>query len=160
MKAGLSVRDRPVAYAGQRGVSSALVLSIDVQRQSWYARRLVVLPLVIIVALSFSVFWMDRSSLGDRLNVSFIGLLTAVAYQLVISDHLPPIAYRTLMHTFLGWSFLTMCATVVINLVVGTLDQRGKRELGDRVDYVCRWAFPLAYFSFNLLMLAVEYLAF
>lgn len=78
--AALSVQDRPAAYAGRRGISAALVLSIDVQRQSWYVRRLVALPLVIIVLLSFSVFWMDRSSLGDRLSISFIGILTVVAF--------------------------------------------------------------------------------
>jgi hypothetical protein len=29
---------------------------------------------------------MDRSSPGDRLSVSFIGILTAVAYQMVVSE--------------------------------------------------------------------------
>ena len=55
-------------------------MSVDVQRESFYMRRLVSIPLMVIVLLSFSVFWMDRSSLGDRLSVSFIGLLTSVAY--------------------------------------------------------------------------------
>jgi altronate hydrolase len=36
------------------------------------------LALMVIVLLTFSVFWMDRSSLGDRLSVSFIGILTSV----------------------------------------------------------------------------------
>ena len=53
-----------------------------------------------------------------------------------------------------------MCATVVINLVVGTLDRRGKSELGDRIDRRCRWGFPLAYFGLLLVMLAVAILFF
>ena len=155
-----SVRDRAASYAGRRGVSLAFVVSVDVQRESFYLRRLVVIPLVMIVLLSFSVFWMDRSSLGDRLSVSFIGLLTAVAYQLVMSEQLPRISYVTLMHGFLTLSFLTMCATVVINLVVGALDRRGKSELGDRIDRRCRWGFPLAYFGLLLVMFAVAILFF
>jgi len=95
---------------------------------------MVVLPLILIVILSFSVFWMDKSSVGDRLSVSFIGILTSVAYQNLISDQMPHIAYSTLMHAFVNLSFLTMCATVVFNLVVNTLDKRGKIELGDRID--------------------------
>jgi hypothetical protein len=121
-----SVRDRPTSYAGRRGVSSAFVVSVDVQREPFYTIRLVILPLIVIVLLSFSVFWMDRSSLGDRLSVSFIGILTGVAYLLLTSEQLPHISYFTLMHGFLNLSFLTMCATVVINLVVGTLDKQGK----------------------------------
>ena len=88
-----SVRDRSASYAGRRGVSSAFVVSVDVQRRAFYTVRLVVLPLIVVVLLSFSVFWMDRSSLGDRLSVSFIGILTGVAYQIVMSDHLPRISY-------------------------------------------------------------------
>jgi hypothetical protein len=128
-KSDTSTRDRHVSYGGRRGVSSAFVVSVDVERNSFYIRRLVSFPLAIIVLLSFSVFWMDRSSLGDRINVSFIGILTAVAYQLVMGDVLPKISYFTLIHAFLILSFMTMAATVVINLVVGALDKRGSYEL-------------------------------
>jgi hypothetical protein len=147
-----SVRDRNAPYAGSRGVAAAFVVSIDVRRQSLFMRRLVFLPLVLIVLLSFSVFWMDRSSLGDRINVSFIGILSAVAYQIVMSDILPRISYVTLMNAFLTISFLTLCATVVINLVVNAHDQKGRPEVGDRVDRRCRWIFPLTYFALVLII--------
>jgi len=155
--ASASVRDRPESFAG-RGVSSAFAVSVDVQRKSFYMFRLVVIPLILIVLLSFSVFWMDKSSIGDRLSVSFIGILTAVAYQSMISDQMPHISYVTLMHGFLNFSFFTMCATAVINLVVNAADRRGKIELGDRIDRRCRWGFPLAYFGLLLAMLGAAML--
>jgi len=154
----LSVRDRPSSHAGHSGVSSAFVVSVEVQRKPLYIIRLVVFPLILIVLLSFSVFWMDRSSLGDRLSVSFIGILTAVTYQLVVGDHLSRISYYTLIHGFLNLSLLVMCSTVVIHLVVGSLDKRGKSELGDRLDRRCRWAFPLTYFGLLFIMLSVAIL--
>lgn len=153
-----SVRELPAAHVGSRGISSSFVLSVDVERKSFYVVRQVVLPLVIIVLLSFSVFWMDRSSLGDRVSVSFIGILTSVTYQLVMSDHLPRIAYYTLIHGFLNLSFLILCATVVVNLVVGSLDTRQKEALGYRIDFHCRWAFPFVYFGLLLVMLGVAIL--
>ena len=153
--ANVSVQDRSASYAGRQGVSSAFVMSIDVQRDPFYLGRLVTVPLIIIVLLSFSVFWMEKSSLGDRVSVSFIGILTGVTYQIVMSDKLPSISYATLMHGFLNLSFLIMCATVVINLVVGALDKRGKYELADRIDRHCRWGFPLAYFVLTLVMVWV-----
>lgn len=152
----LSEQPHPTTLAGRSAEASRLVVSIDVVRQSWYARRLLVVPVVIIVLLSFSIFWMDRSTLGDRQSVSFVGILTAVAYQMVMADQLPRISYFTLMHGFIGVSFMTMCATVVINLVVGTLDRRGKHALGDRIDRNCRWMFPLMYFGLVLGMLGFE----
>lgn len=157
---GLAIRDWRGSSGSARESSSALVLSVDVRRNFYYTARLVVLPLIVIVLLSFSVFWMDRSSLSDRLNVSFIGILTAVAYQLVTSEQLPRIAYITLMHGFLSISFLTMCATVVISLIVSTMYKRGRDAAGAVIDRRSRWAFPLAYFGIIGMQVATAFLFF
>ncbi len=137
----------PSRYAGTTNTSSTFVLTMDVQRQSAFMLRLIVLPLVLIVILSWSVFWMDRSSLGDRINVSFIGILTAVAYQFMVSGILPQISYVTWMTGFLNISFWIMCATVVVNLVVGAADKNGNFVRGDLIDRRCRWIFPTVYFG-------------
>src|SRR5262245_29819083 len=150
-----STRDRMASDAGRLGVSSAFVVSVDVQRSPFYMLRLVVLPLFVIVLLSFAIFWMDRSLIGDRLSISFIGILTGVAYLLVTNDLVPPISYLTLMHGFLNLSFLTMCATVLVNLKVATLEKQGKFELGERLDRRCRLWFPLVYVGLLLAMLGV-----
>jgi len=153
-------RNLPIPYAGRGGLASTFVVSVDAQRESFYISRLVIFPLVLIVILSFSVFWMDRSALGDRISVSFIGILTGVAYQIVMSEILPRISYLTLVHGIINLSFMTMCATVVINIVVGTLEQNGKSELGDRIDRRCRWLFPLIYFGLMLVALGAAFFFF
>jgi neurotransmitter-gated ion-channel len=152
-----STRNRPAPDGSTR---SALVTSIEVSREAFYVSRLVTMPLFVIVLLSFSVFWMDRASLGDRISVSFIGILSAVAYQLLMSEILPRIAYVTLMNGFLTFSFLTMVGTVVANLVVGTLDQQGKGALADRIDRRCRWIFPLVYFGLLLFAFGIAFFIF
>ncbi len=153
-------KNREAHYAGHQGTTSSYVVSMDVERDSFFAVRLVVLPLMLIVMLSWSVFWMERSSLADRISVSFIGILTAVAYQLVVTDIQPDISYMTLMHGFLNLSFFIMCATVLVNLRVGTLDRAGETAAGDRVDRRCRWLFPLVYFGLIAVMTAVTFTAF
>ncbi|UCF47351.1 MAG: hypothetical protein JSU89_09240 [Myxococcales bacterium] len=152
-----STQDRGASYAGRRGIASAFVVSMEVERESFFVVRLVVIPLMLIVMLSWSVFWMERSSLGDRISVSFIGILTAVAYQIVVSEIQPDISYLTLMHGFLNLSLFIMCAAVVINLVVGALDRRGRSDAGDRVDRRCRWIFPATYFGLILVMVGVAF---
>jgi len=160
--AGLRVSsgEQNAPYAGEPGASSTFVVSMAVERQSFFIFRLVVFPVVLIVMLSWSVFWMDRSSLGDRINVSFIGILTVVAYQMVVSGILPQISYMTLMHGILNFSFLVMCAAVVINLIVGELDKRGSTQAGDLIDYRCRRIFPLVYFGLLLVAVALAFLFF
>lgn len=145
VRTALRTDDRIAPELGRDRRVSQFVLQVDVERQSLFMVRLVVLPLALIVALSWVVFWMDRSSLGDRISVSFVGILTAVAYQLVVADLMPDVSEMTLMHGFLNVSFLLMCASVVINLIVGAYDRAGRSDLGDALDLRCRWAFPLAY---------------
>jgi hypothetical protein len=151
-----AVRHRKSLSAGPSGDSSEFMVTFNVQRDPMFTLRLVGLPLALIVMLSWSVFWMERSSLGDRISVSFVGILTAVAYQIVVGDLLPHVSYITVMHGFLNFSFLIMCGTVVINLVVGACDRHGKAALGDLIDRRCRWIFPLAYLG---LMLVIAVLA-
>jgi hypothetical protein len=155
-----SILERTVPHAGSQGTSSSFVLTIDVQRKPFFLLRLVVIPLLLIVGLSWFVFWMDRASLGDRISISFIGILTAVAFQSMVSEILPQISYLTLIHGFINISFFFMCGTAMINLIVGGLDRRGDLKGGDLVDYRCRKIVPLAYFAVLSVAVAITFVFF
>jgi hypothetical protein len=143
-----STRDHDPSPSDSAGTAmSAVVVTLDLARRPEAMLRVVVLPMMLLVALSWSVFWMDRESLGDRMGISFIGILTVVAYQIMVSSMIPRIPYVTLLGGFILASFFTVSASVVINLVVGHLYRTGRRPIGDRVDRVSRWAFPFGYAS-------------
>ncbi len=141
----ISSRDLAAPYVGAHGVSSAFVVSLDMERQPLFMLRLVLGPLLLIAMLSWSVFWMDRSSLGDRMSISFVGLLTAVAYQMAVSDVMPHIAYMTLTNGILSLTFVAIAASIVVNLIAGHFDQHGQHARSNRIDHLCRRIFPLAY---------------
>jgi hypothetical protein len=148
-----SIGTRNTPLIGKGASTSTFTISIDLQRNSFFILRLVIVPLIVIVMLSWSVFWMDKSSLGDRNSVSFIGILTAVTYQVIMSDILPKISYATLFNEgFLFISFFIMCMTVIVNLRVGYLDRHGMSEAGDQLDHRCRWQFPVIYFGALLIV--------
>lgn len=140
--------------------TSSFVVTLKVKRDSFFMIRLVMIPLALIVLLSWSVFWMDRSSMGDRINVCFVGILTAVAYQIVLGDKLPQISYMTFLNGFLNISFFIMSASVGINLVIGAIDKKGNVTLGDLIEHRCRWIFPITYVGLVLLALGVAFLFF
>ena len=66
--------------------STQLVVTLDMAREPGHMLRVVVMPLALLVLLTFTVFWMDRESLGDRMDISFIGILSVVAYQIVLKN--------------------------------------------------------------------------
>lgn len=153
-----SVVDLNAPYDSNSSVSSAFVLSVNVKRHSLFLTRLVLMPLFCIVVLSWAVFWMDRSSIGDRVNLSFVGILTAVTYQIVVGDIMPQISYVTLMNGFLNISFWLMCAVAVMNLVIGAAHKSGDAQRAIRLDRRCRFAFPLLYLSLVAMVVAIAFL--
>ena len=146
------------AIAGSAAVGQGSTLRIDIlaERNPGYLIRTVVLPLALIVMLSWSIFWMDRESLGSRMDISFIALLTVVAFQTIVEQALPAIPGFTLMAGFIMINYLLLAATIVVNLRVSVLDHSGRRDLGDALDRRCRWLFPALYFAvFPLLILVL-----
>jgi len=151
-----NTRYRVASVAG--GEVSAAVVTAEIGRRPGHTLRVVMFPLAMLIALSWSVFWMNRESLGNRMDISFVGILTVVAYQIVISDELPSISYFTLLGAFLYICFASMAASVVVNLAVGRLDNRGLDKQGERVDRACQVVFPVGFVGLNLLSAAAFFL--
>ena len=152
---GVDVTEQPaelVVLDDETRAVSELVLTINIKRLPRHVLISIVFPLVLLVCLSWVVFWMDDESISNRVNISFIGILSVVAYYFVILDSVPEINYLTLMDGFIIATFLILAGGVVINVVVDKLNRAGRKEVGDRVDRVCRWAFPTAYATSTLLL--------
>jgi hypothetical protein len=142
-----------IAGAAIVGRGSTLRIDVRAERNAGYLIRTVVLPLALIVMLSWSIFWMDRESLGNRMDISFIALLTVVAFQTIVEQALPAIPGFTLMAGFITLNYLLLAATIIVNLRVDNLDRAGRRAAGDALDLRCRWLFPALYFTaFPLLL--------
>ena len=93
------------------------------------------------------------------MDITFIAILTIVAYQIMFTQHLPKIAYMTVLMSFMIISFLTICASVLINLRVAYHDKHGRSELGDIMDERCRIIFPIVYALSSLLVGGYYYLS-
>jgi hypothetical protein len=134
-----------IAHPNVVGYGSTLQVRMTAVRNPGHFLRVVVAPLVLLVMLSWCVFWMDRESLGERMDISFIALLTVVAFQIMVEERLPAIPYFTVMSGFLLMNFVLLAASILVNLRVGFLDRTGRQREGDLIDYRCRWLFPAAY---------------
>ena len=142
---GMVVDEMSMAVGSGQNNYSRMVTTIHLQRRSWQLVWQMLFPLLVIVSMIWSIFWINGESLADRLNVSFIGILTIVAYQFVVLDDMPRMSYLTFTDSLLLVSFLTMSATIPESLFANSLMRAGRRTEAVRLDRVCRWAFPLTY---------------
>ncbi|MEA5469614.1 hypothetical protein [Spirulina sp. 06S082] len=136
---------------------SQLVAEITVQRDPGSYITKIIIPMITIVGISWSVFWMIGDGLADRLGVSFTGVLTIVAYQFIVSDILPNHIYNTFLDGLILLSFVMLVLTIIENITVNMLCLQGKETSANSIDHFCRWLFPVAYLVF-LSILALIYL--
>lgn len=124
------------------------LFEIDIERIPTFYLTKFILPLLLIVAISWAVFWMDFDTmhLADRLSVSFTSVLTIVAFDFVSSGNLPRLVYPTRLDTMLIVSYVFLALTVLENVVSHQLVRAGRMASSHRLDLTSRWLFPLAYF--------------
>jgi hypothetical protein len=142
---GMTVDELFVAGGDRETRFSRLVATITLERRSWQYVWEILFPLLVLVSVVWAIFWVETDSLADRLNISFIGVLTIVAYQFLIVDSMPRMSYLTLTDAVLLGSFLIMAATVPQSLLIHSLVRKGRQATARQIDRICRWAFPLAY---------------
>eukprot|EP00977_Amphora_coffeiformis_P021827 scaffold9946_cov188-Amphora_coffeaeformis.AAC.11 len=126
---------------------SELVAEIHVKRIPTYYVTKVIVPLTLIVCISWAVFWMKPDALADRMSISFTGVLTSVAYQFIVSESLPRHIYNTFLDNFVLFSFAMMVLTILENIIVKLLhgEEEGKGERSRKLDVTCRVVFPLMF---------------
>jgi hypothetical protein len=102
----------------------------------------IILPLVLIVAMSWSVFWIPPTEIGPELGVATTSMLTLIAYRFAIDSQLPPLPYTTSLDTFILMSTLLVFFSFIEVLTTTLLESRHQTKQAMRIDRYCRVAFP------------------
>ncbi len=149
-----SVSDWAVSEWGSKPVMHSLVsgdnpvplfrMFLTMKRNSGYHLINFILPLVMIICMSWIVFWIPPSNTGPRVSVSVTSMLTLVAYRFAVGASLPKIAYLTRMDWFiLGSSFLIFFALVQV-VVTSWMADNDNLATARRVNKWMRCISPVA----------------
>ena len=120
--------------------------TISAQRQVGFYIWKVIVPLSLIVAMSWAVFWVNPTRFAPQIGLSATAMLTLVAFQFALVSVLPKLAYFTVLDWFIVGStvlvFLALAEAVAASFLVS--NERTAPAL--RMDRICRWLFPGAFF--------------
>ena len=127
---------------------SAFEFHILAERRSGYYIWKVILPLMLIVFMSWTVFWINPSQVGPQISMSATSMLTLIAFQFAMGHMMPRLSYFTIMDRFVVGStfivFLALIESITTNYLVNT----DKANLALKMDRYCRWIFPVIFFIF------------
>ena len=123
---------------------STFTFRIHAERQAGHYVMRFLLPLMFVMALTWSAFWMPAS---QRFRVGFIALLTVVASHTAISGTLPRLNYPTFADVLLLVCYLYATALIVVSLKIQRLEdseEDGMEERARKIDTWTRWSLPVA----------------
>lgn len=103
------------------------------------------LPLMLIVFMSWAVFWIGLDQIGPRISLSLISMLNIIAYNYAISTFIPRISYLTLADKYIMGCLIIVFVALVAGISSSTLAAQGKEALAKRFDKISRWAFPAGF---------------
>jgi hypothetical protein len=144
-------------YTSKMSGRSYSYISIDMiaERKSGFHVWKIFLPLILIIGISWSSFWIGKEAVASRLSMSSIGFLTIVSFGFYLTSSLPKISYLTFMDTFIIGAYSLMGLTVLEVLATYFLMRQGKEMVADRMNYHSRWAFPLCLCLYLVIMALV-----
>jgi hypothetical protein len=128
----------------------SFALVFDAARHSRHYLLKVILPMVLIVAMSWVVFWINPEHASTQIGVATTSMLTLIAYRFIIGTRLPPVPYLTRMDMFILWSTLIVFAALMQAVITAQLAGRKRAALARRVDAWCRVLFPLVFIAMTL----------
>ncbi len=111
----------------------------DVRHYIWK----VMLPLLFIVMMSWSVFWIDPSNSGTQIAVAMTSMLTLIAYRFAIDTQVPRVPYMTKLDQFMVVGTIFVFLSLIQVVITSRLFQADRLELARKIDHISRMLFPL-----------------
>ena len=123
-----------------QGVTQKIHYSFDLNRKYFYYILKIILPVIFLVYLSFSSFWIRAKELESKLAVSMGSLLTLVAYNFVFGEDLPKLSYITILDAWILLSYLFAGLSSMIT-IWSFYDYNRDKQRGDFniIDLKLRW---------------------
>ena len=134
---------------------SRFILSFQGQRHFTYYLVRILIPVIIIILVSWFAFFLSDYTM--RINLASGNLLLFIAFNFTIANDLPRLGYLTLMDTILLATFTITGLSVLVNVWMRRLQNLGKDKLLKHLDRFGTWSFPLYYAGAAFLMLYLFY---
>jgi hypothetical protein len=116
--------------------------SLPVRRHIAFHLTKFFLPLLVIVAVAFSVFWIHPEDLNTKASIGVTCLLAAIAFQLAEAGMLPEVAYLTLADRVYAICYTMLALSLMFAVYANSLVRRERTSTALKLDRIGRFVFP------------------
>jgi hypothetical protein len=135
----------PQPIPGRERAAAGVTVTVSMIRERGFHLWKLILPLSLIVFMAWGVFWIDPSNLGPQVSLSTGAAFTFVAFQLGLSDLLPPIDYLTRADRFVIGSQLLVFLALAEAITAAHLFASGREAFARNLDWWSRVIYPAGF---------------
>lgn len=110
-------------------IYSRYVFTIPIERISLNSFFKTFLPVIFIVLVMLSSYFLNPDKITTRLAMAGSALVASVMFHISISNQIPPVSYLTFADKFMVITYLLILLSFVINVILLELVERKKHEL-------------------------------
>lgn len=121
------------------------------KRKSGYFTIKVIAPLLLIVIMSWTVFWLDPADGGPQIGVATTSMLTVIAFRFSIDESLPKISYLTRLDAIILASTVLIFLSLIEVTITTRMAHSNRLKAARRLDQWSRLVFPVALVSMAVL---------
>jgi gamma-aminobutyric acid receptor subunit beta len=134
---------KPLVYAlAPRHQYSSYAFEFTAARNVSHYILKVMFPLVLIVIMSWAVFWMDPIHSNAQINIAITSMLTLIAYRFATDNQLPRLPYMTRLDAFILMGTVLIFFSLIEVITTTILETNHRERLAKTIDRCCRLIFP------------------
>jgi hypothetical protein len=113
---------------------------------------ILLLPILLIVMMFWTVFWVDPTKYDAQLTISATSMLSLVAFLFTLSNQIPKIGYLTSMDLFSYGSMVFVFLSLTEAVLTSYVSFHRNSLKARKVDRYSRFIFPGTYALFMLVL--------
>lgn len=121
-----------------------ILVEIPVKRQYLFYVTRYFLPLFLIVALAYCLFWIKPDDLGSAASIGITCVLAIITFQITQADHLPRVPYLTIADLVYVVCYAATGLAVIATVREAYLASQGRVDEAVALDHRWRKWFPVA----------------
>ena len=140
-------------------------IKLEIQRNSQYYISKIIFPVLLILMICWSVFWIHPRELESKLTITIVCLLSLIAYNFVIEEDVPKLSYLTIMDYIILSSYVFAAIPNFLSILSYNLYKSkkkikfnflGKKQISIRfqdIDQYSKYLGPLTYLLLIVLII-------
>ncbi len=128
-----SAEEREHEYLIYDETYSQFVFKIPIERIIFNAIIKTFLPVIFIVLVMISSFFLDTDKVITRLGMAGSALVASVMFHISITNQIPPVGYLTFADKFMITTYFIVLLSFAMNVLILELIENNKKELAEKI---------------------------